>query len=108
MDGLLTTQGLTDYQSALRTLGTSSTTDQETNSVASGKSFSNYLTDAVDQLNQKTATMDQDTVNLITGDESDLGNVMIRMTEAQLALQTAVQVRNKCLEAYNDVKNMQF
>jgi len=52
--------------------------------------------------------MDQDTVNLITGDESDLGNVMIRMTEAQLALQTAVQVRNKCLEAYNDVKNMQF
>ncbi len=52
--------------------------------------------------------MDQDTIKMITGDESDLGNIMIRMTEAQLALQTAVTVRNKCLEAYNDVKNMQF
>jgi flagellar hook-basal body complex protein FliE len=107
MDGLLTT-GLTDYQNVLRTLGTGAAS-KETSVVGTKENqFSSYLTNAVDQLNQKTAVMDQDTVNLITGDESDLGNVMIRMTEAQLALQTAVQVRNKCLEAYNDVKNMQF
>ena len=33
---------------------------------------------------------------------------MINMTEAQLSLETAVQVRNKVIEAYNDIKNMQF
>lgn len=107
MDGLLTT-GLTDYQNVLRTLGTGAASNETSVAGAEENQFSSYLTHAVDQLNQKTAVMDQDTVNLITGDESDLGNVMIRMTEAQLALQAAVQVRNKCLEAYNDVKNMQF
>ena len=105
MDGLLTT-GLTDYQNVLRTLGTGAASNETSVAGAKENQFSSYLTHAVDQLNQKTTVID--TVNLITGDESDLGNVMIRMTEAQLALQTAVQVRNKCLEAYNDVKNMQF
>ena len=45
---------------------------------------------------------------MISGTESDLGKVMINMTEAQLSLETAVQVRNKVIEAYNDIKNMQF
>ena len=106
MDGLLTT-GLTDYQNVLRTLGTGLL---QTRPVlqAPRKSVFFLLDPCGRSVESKTAVMDQDTVNLITGDESDLGNVMIRMTEAQLALQTAVQVRNKCLEAYNDVKNMQF
>jgi flagellar hook-basal body complex protein FliE len=33
---------------------------------------------------------------------------MIDMSSSQLVLQSAVQVRNKCIEAYNDIKNMQF
>ena len=107
MNELLSTQGLTEYQNSLRALGASGTSATEVDS-SSGAAFGNYLSDALENLNQKTATMDQDTIKMITGDESDLGNIMIRMTVAQLALQTAVTVRNKCLEAYNDVKNMQF
>lgn len=107
MNELLSTQGLIDYQNSLQALGASGTSATENNS-SSTAGFGDYLSNALDSLNQKTATMDQDTIKMITGDESDLGNVMIRMTEAQLALQTAVTVRNKCLEAYNDVKNMQF
>ncbi len=52
--------------------------------------------------------MDQSTTDMISGKQDDLGQVMINMTESQLTLQTAVQVRNKALEAYNDLKNMQF
>nr|WP_252894834.1 flagellar hook-basal body complex protein FliE [Liquorilactobacillus satsumensis] len=52
--------------------------------------------------------MNQSTADMVSGKENSLGNVMIKMTEAQLSLQTAVQVRNKCLDAYNDIKNMQF
>ena len=103
----LLTSGLTDYQNSLRAISASGTSATEVDS-SSNAAFGNYLSDALESLNQKTATMDQDTIKMITGDESDLGNIMIRMTEAQLALQTAVTVRNKCLEAYNDVKNMQF
>lgn len=107
MNELLSTQRLTDYQNSLRALSASATSAPEA-AASSSTAFGNYLSDALETLNQKTAAMDQDTIKMITGDESDLGNIMVRMTEAQLALQTAVTVRNKCLEAYNDVKNMQF
>lgn len=52
--------------------------------------------------------MDNATDNMVSGNSSDLGNVMVKMTEAQLSMETAVQVRNKLLDAYNDIKNMQF
>lgn len=70
--------------------------------------FSDYLGKAVDALNQNMNTMNQSTTDMITGNQSDLGQVMINMTEAQLSLQTAIQIRNKCLESYNDLKNMQI
>ena len=72
------------------------------------KSFSTYLNNAVANLNQNMTVMDNGTTGLVTGTNNDLGKVMINMTEAQLTLQTAVQVRNKVLDAYNDIKNMQF
>lgn len=103
-------QGLTEYQNLLKTFSPAATTmnSPEEQSAVGKASFGDYVKQAVTALTQKTDSLDQDAVGLITGDETDLGNVMIRMTEAQLSLQTAVQVRNKCLEAYNDVKNMQF
>ena len=45
---------------------------------------------------------------LITGDLDNMHTAMIDMNKSQLVLQTAVQVRNKCVESYNDIKNMQF
>lgn len=71
-------------------------------------SFSNYLGQALNGLNDNLNTMDQATTGIITGKNNDLGTAMVKMTEAQLSVQTAVQVRNKVLDAYNDIKNMQF
>lgn len=73
-----------------------------------GQTFGDYFGKAIMKLDEKVQKMDQDTLNVITGQESDLAQVMINMTEAQLTLQTATQIRNKALEAYNDIKNMQF
>lgn len=70
--------------------------------------FGSVLEKAIAGLNSNMNTMDQGTNGIISGTESDLGKVMINMTEAQLSLETAVQVRNKVIEAYNDIKNMQF
>ena len=67
-----------------------------------------FLKKAIAGLNSNMNTLDQGTNGMISGTESDLGKVMINMTEAQLSLETAVQVRNKVIEAYNDIKNMQF
>jgi flagellar hook-basal body complex protein FliE len=70
--------------------------------------FSQLLGNAINGLNNNVSAMENGTAGLISGSNNDLGKVMVQMTEAQLSVQTAVQVRNKVLEAYNDVKNMQF
>ncbi|GAJ26311.1 flagellar hook-basal body protein FliE [Liquorilactobacillus sucicola DSM 21376 = JCM 15457] len=107
MDGLSSVSGLPNYQKALENV-----TDLNKSSVLgtqnSGKQFGDYLTDAVSSLNNNMKVMDKGTTDMIRGDQSDLGSIMTKMTETQLSLQTAVQVRNKCLDAYNDLKNMQF
>ena len=73
-----------------------------------GKSFGDHLDQALSGLNLSMKVMDRSTTDMISGKQDDLGQVMIDLTESQLTLQTAVQVRNKALEAYNDLKNMQF
>ncbi|CAH0417881.1 flagellar hook-basal body complex protein FliE [Periweissella ghanensis] len=70
--------------------------------------FSQLLGNAINGLNNNVNAMEQGTAGLISGNNNDLGKAMVQMTEAQLSVQTAVQVRNKVLEAYNDIKNMQF
>ncbi|KRL99166.1 flagellar hook-basal body complex protein FliE [Liquorilactobacillus satsumensis] len=104
MDGLTDVSGIQNYQGTLQKV----TGLQDAQTSSTQKSFSSYLNDAVSGLNQNVNAMNQSTADMVSGKENSLGNVMIKMTEAQLSLQTAVQVRNKCLDAYNDIKNMQF
>ena len=59
-------------------------------------------------LNQSMAVVNDGTKDLVSGKAEDLGQIMVNMTEAQLNLQTEVQVRNKVITAYNDLKEMQF
>lgn len=109
MNSINYAQQLVNYRSGLEEISLGNRMRDETPTVdASGKNFSDYIGQAVAQLDEKVQQMDQDTINVITGGETDLAQVMINMTEAQLSLQTATQVRNKALEAYNDIKNMQF
>jgi len=111
MNNISYAQSLMDYQNQLRELQVSSNvsaTDKADTNEQTVKPFGIHLGEAIAELNENMRVMDADTVNVISGEENDLAKVMIHMTEAQLSMQTAVQVRNKCLEAYNDIKNMQF
>lgn len=109
MNNISYAQSLMDYQNQIKDLqamtGAPTTVDQNGQPE---KSFGSFLGEAINGLNQNMQIIDADTTRVITGEENDLAKVMIHMTEAQLSLQAAVQVRNKCLEAYNDIKNMQF
>lgn|SRR5690625_2923673 len=72
------------------------------------ESFSNILNNSLNNLEEKQLASDYAIQGLITGEADDLHNVMIQTTEAQLALELAVQLRNRSLEAMNEIKNMQF
>ena len=71
-------------------------------------SFDNLLGKSMTLLNETQLASDAATQSLIMGDGENLHDIMIKATEAQLALDLAVQVRNKSLEAFNEIKNMQF
>ncbi|KAF1302007.1 flagellar hook-basal body complex protein FliE [Enterococcus saccharolyticus] len=101
-------QSLLDYQKQIQELQATNTPQITPQVNETEKSFSSHLGEAIAGLSQNMQIIDADTTRVISGDENDLAKVMTNMTEAQLSLQTAVQVRNKCLEAYNDIKNMQF
>lgn len=48
------------------------------------------------------------TSQLVTGDVKDIHEVMIASQKASLSLQLTVQVRNKVVEAYQEVMRMQL
>jgi len=73
-----------------------------------GGSFAGALDNALKELNDTQMKADQLTLELLTGEIQDIHQVTVAMTEAKLAMQLAVEVRNKIIEAYQEVSRMQI
>jgi len=71
------------------------------------ETFGRLLTQAVDNLNQVNAQADGAVAQLAAGGPVELHDVMIAMEEADLSLRLALQVRNKLVEAYQEIQRMQ-
>ncbi|SFC40107.1 flagellar hook-basal body complex protein FliE [Alkalibacterium subtropicum] len=71
-------------------------------------SFTDLLNQSINNLDSKQSESTQAIQSLVDGTADDLHTVMIKTTEAQLSLEVAVQLRNRSLEAFNELKNMQF
>ncbi|MCC7353536.1 MAG: flagellar hook-basal body complex protein FliE [Anaerolineae bacterium] len=72
-----------------------------------GASFGDLMKGAVQQLNQVQNEADVAAMQVATGQGGDLHNALITVEEASLAFQLALQVRNKAIEAYQEVMRMQ-
>lgn len=79
---------------------------QPRTSDSSGGAFKDLLIDALKQVNDLVAEADRATAALATGRGVELHQVMIATEKANLALQLTLQVRNKVLEAYQEVMRM--
>lgn len=66
-------------------------------------SFGDFLNQAIEEVNASEAQAQQDILSIATGDADALHNITLNMARADLALHTLVQVRNKAMEAYNEV-----
>ena len=73
-----------------------------------GFNFNAMFNDAMNKLNDQQLKADALTHDFITGNVDDLHTVLIATEEARLSLELAVQVRNKCVEAYKEINNMQL
>ena len=69
--------------------------------------FGNWMQQQLSSLNTTLVESDQGAMKLAAGETDNLHLVMIKMEEAKLALQLAMQVKNRLMEAYQDVLRMQ-
>lgn len=70
------------------------------------QSFSNTLKKAISAVNEQQITSDNMTNKLITGQDVDLHEVMISAQKASITLNTTIEVRNKVIEAYQEIMRM--
>ncbi len=69
--------------------------------------FGDFLASAIEKVDSLQKKADASAIALATGDAENLHNVMIDMEKAEIALQFTIQVRNKVLEAYQEIMRMQ-
>lgn len=79
----------------------------KTTNTSSTGSFSKMLSNAIGQLNQSQLSSQQAIQGYLNGNTTDLHNVMIAVEKSSIELQTAVQVRDKAINAYQEIMRMQ-
>lgn len=70
------------------------------------KSFGAFLKDAIQDVNNQQIESDRLTQKLALGQEVDLHNVMIAAQKASVALNATMEIRNKVVEAYQEIIRM--
>jgi flagellar hook-basal body complex protein FliE len=84
------------------------TASQATKPADAQKAFSAFLKDALNKVNEQQVQADQLTEKLVKGENVDLHQVMIAAQKASISLQLALEVRNKVIEAYQEMMRMQI
>lgn len=93
--------------SAVQANPVSSTTRPSPAAQSPGDSFQKTLSNAVESLNTLQTEADASAAMLASGGPVEIHEALLATEEANLAFQLAVQVRNKVVEAYQEVMRMQ-
>jgi flagellar hook-basal body complex protein FliE len=72
-----------------------------------GPSFSDTLKDAINKVNDLQVNANKQAEMLATGRTDNVADVMLASEKADIALRLMMQVRNKMIDAYQEVMRMQ-
>lgn len=75
---------------------------------SAGGSFLDTLGQAFGQLNTQLNAADSTMANFASGGSADLHSVMLQMEEASISLKVGTQVRDKLIEAYQELMRTQI
>ncbi|PLT34214.1 flagellar hook-basal body complex protein FliE [Bacillus sp. V5-8f] len=70
------------------------------------QSFASVLKESIDKVNEAQAVSDNFTEKLARGENVDLHQVMIASQKASVMMQATLEVRNKVVEAYQEMMRM--
>lgn len=68
-----------------------------------GESFSTFLKNAVDDVNQDQLQAEKSVRDYISGKETNLHNTLLSLEKADLSFRLMMQVRSKLMEAYQEI-----
>ena len=75
---------------------------------ASKVSFGQWLTQSLGEVDRLQQTSDEAAQKLMTGQSRDIHGTMVAMQKANIALELTMEIRNKIISAYDEIKRMQF
>ncbi len=113
MDGLSIRQGqnLLDTGNTVKEMRANELNAQKNAGLAApadgSGSFQNVLRDAINQTNAMQKQADVQIQDLATGKTTNIPEVMMQVEKADIALRLMTQVRNKIIDAYQEVMRMQ-
>ncbi len=82
--------------------------DSTANNAAGGVSFKDMMFQSLENVNQIQAQSQQSIEQSLLGEDITQAEVFSSIKKADLALRMMVQMRNKLLEAYNEIQQMQM
>jgi flagellar hook-basal body complex protein FliE len=108
MDGL----SISNSETLLRTGETASQIrnrqiNEQSGVTAGSKSFADTLKEAVQTTNELSKQADVKMQQLATGETKNIPEVLISVEKASIAFKLLTQVRNKIIDAYQEVMKMQ-
>lgn len=68
--------------------------------------FASVLKESINKVNETQTTSDDLTTKLVNGDDVELHSVMIASQKASVTMQATLEVRNKVVEAYQEMMRM--
>lgn len=74
---------------------------------STGASFSQQLQSAISNVEQAQVQRDMSVEDMVSGEVIEAHDVMIAAEEAQLTFELMLEIRNKLLESYNQIMQMQ-
>lgn len=96
--GISSVQGVSGTGYLPSTTGTSGT---------NSSGFATELSNAVDGLQQQQSAANDLAIRAVTGNLDDIHNATIAATRAQVTLELVAAVRNKGVDAFNEIMRMQ-
>jgi flagellar hook-basal body complex protein FliE len=93
---------ISDLQSILPEIKTSQT--QATD--ASSRPFADYIKASLTDVNRQMLTADERIQDLASGKQQDIHKTMISMQKAEISFELVMQIRNKLMTAYDEIRRM--
>src|SRR6478672_11838904 len=84
------------------------TMSASTDGGAGGASFKDVLVDSIQQVNSMQLQADQAVESMFTGGEVNPAEVLTAVQKADLAFRLTMQVRNKLMDVYQEIKDIRI